>query len=131
MVALQALSKFASRIHGDGLDVTVNVATGSGDGLDFHVTGENSILLQQQSYSKPDLDVHITAKGDGCILLQVKCAALFNPFPNRHFEAVDNNWNMADIGFLDTDYIEKIVEKGEIAHFFHNVFLSFFFNVLE
>ena len=29
----------------------------------------------------------------------------------------DDNWNVAIKGFLDTDCIENIVEKGEIAHF--------------
>ena len=47
-----------------------------------------------------------------------------NPFPNIQFldcpkfkEAADDNWNVAIKGFSDTDYIENIVEKGEIAHF--------------
>ena len=64
-----------------------------------------------------------------------------NPFPNTPFwdrskfkEATDDNRNAAIKGFQDTDSIENIVEKGEIAHltFFHNVFLkAFFFNVLK
>ena len=47
-----------------------------------------------------------------------------NPFPNTPFwdrskfkEAADDNWNMAIKGLLDTECIENIVEKGEIAHF--------------
>ena len=52
-------------------------------------------------------------------------------------EAADDKWNVAIKGFYDTDCIENIVEKGDIAHlsnftFFHNVFLKlFFFNVLK
>ena len=49
---------------------------------------------------------------------------IVNPFPNTPFwdrprfkEAADDNWNVAIKGFLDTDCIENIVEKGEIAHF--------------
>ena len=48
----------------------------------------------------------------------------FKPFPVTIFregpkfeEATDDNWNLAITGFLDTDCIENIVEKGEIAHF--------------
>ena len=46
-------------------------------------------------------------------------------------EAVDDNWNWSIKGFEDTDCIENIVEKGEIAHFsnftfFRNVFLKLF-----
>ena len=47
-----------------------------------------------------------------------------NPYPNTPFrdrpkfkEAADNNWNVAIKGFQDTNCIENIVEKGEIAHF--------------
>ena len=62
----------------------------------------------------------------------------FNPFPNTAFwdspkEAANDNWNVAIKGFQDTDSIENIVEKGEIAHFeqfhlfpqcFPNTFIS-------
>ena len=47
-----------------------------------------------------------------------------NPFPNTSFwdhpkfkEAADDNLKLATKGFSDTDCIENIVEKGEIAHF--------------
>ena len=47
---------------------------------------------------------------------------LINPFPSTPFlispnfrEAADDNCNMAVKGFSDTDCIENIVEKGEIA----------------
>ena len=67
-----------------------------------------------------------------------------NSFPNTPFwrhpkskEAADDNWNVAIKLFYDTDCIENIVEKGEIAHFepFH-LFLqcfpnAFFFSVLK
>ena len=52
-----------------------------------------------------------------------------NPFPNTPFsdhpkfnEGADDNCNVAIKGFYDTDCIENIVEKGEIAHFeqFHH-----------
>ena len=70
---------------------------------------------------------------------------VFNPFPNMPFwdrpkfkEVAGNNRIVAIKGYLDTDCIENIVEKSEIAHysnftFFHNVFfkLIFFFNVLK
>ena len=68
----------------------------------------------------------------------------FNPFPNTPFwdrpkfkEAADDNWNMAIKEFKDTDYIEKIVETGKIAHFdqfhpFPQCFpKAFFFNMLK
>ena len=60
----------------------------------------------------------------------------FNPFPNKQFldrpkfkEAAVDNCNVAIKGFQDTNSIENIVEKGEIAYlsnftFFHNVFLK-------
>ena len=67
-----------------------------------------------------------------------------NPFLNTPFwirpnfkEAADNNWNVAIKGFQDTDCIENIVEKGEIAHFeqFHLLPQCFpkvyFFDVLK
>ena len=67
-----------------------------------------------------------------------------NPFPNTLFwdrlkfqEAADNNWSAAIKGFLDTDCLENIVEKCEIAHFeqfhlFPQCFpKAFFFNVLK
>ena len=48
----------------------------------------------------------------------------FISFPNTTFwncpkfkEDADDNWNVAIEGFQDTDCIENIVEKGEIAHF--------------
>ena len=69
---------------------------------------------------------------------------LFNPFPNTPFwdhpklkEAADDNLNLAIKGFQDTDCIENIVEKGEIAHFEQfRLFLQcfpkyFFYNVLK
>ena len=44
----------------------------------------------------------------------------FNPFSNSLFwdrpkfkEAADDNWNLANKGFEDTDCIENIVEKGQ------------------
>ena len=47
-----------------------------------------------------------------------------NPFPNTPFwdhpkfkEAEDDNWNVVIKGLKDTDCIENIVEKYEIAHF--------------
>ena len=47
---------------------------------------------------------------------------LINPFPNTPFwdrpkfkEATDKNWNVANTGFQNTDCIEKIVVKCEIA----------------
>ena len=47
-----------------------------------------------------------------------------NPFPDTPFwdrtkskEAADDNKNVSIKGFKDTDCIENIVEKGEIAHF--------------
>ena len=47
-----------------------------------------------------------------------------NPFPITIFwdrpkfkEAADDNWNVTIKGFYDTDCIENMVEKGEIAHF--------------
>ena len=50
-------------------------------------------------------------------------AYLFNPFPNTPYldcpklnEAEDDYLNLAIKGFQDTDCIENIVEKGEIAH---------------
>ena len=52
-------------------------------------------------------------------------------------EAADHIWNVAIKGFLETDCIENIVGKGEIAHFeqfhlFPRCFpKTFFFNVLE
>ena len=48
----------------------------------------------------------------------LKIVTVINPFPNTPFldhpkfkEATDENSNVAIIGFLDTDCIEKIVEK--------------------
>ena len=61
-----------------------------------------------------------------------------NPFPNtplwdcpKSNEAADDNWNVGFKGFWQTDCLENIVDKGEIAHFeqfhlFHNVFLKLF-----
>ena len=53
-----------------------------------------------------------------------KSCTCINPFPNTPFwdhpkfkEAADDNWTVAIQRFKDTDYIENIVEKGEIAHF--------------
>ena len=49
---------------------------------------------------------------------------MINPFPNTPFrdlpkfkETVDDNWNVTNKGFQDTDCRENIVEKGELAHF--------------
>ena len=72
MVALQALSMFAERVYGAGLDVSINIVTDSEDVIDFHITRENSLLLQQQKLPHPQLPLHITAKGEGCIMLQVR-----------------------------------------------------------
>ena len=52
-------------------------------------------------------------------------------------EAADNTWNVDIKGFQNTDYIENIVEKGDIAHFeqfhlFPQCFpKAFFFNMLK
>ena len=68
-----------------------------------------------------------------------------NPFPNKLIwnyspefkEGADDNWNVAIKWFKDTDHIENIVEKGEIAHFeqfhlFPQCFpKAFFFAVLK
>ena len=58
---------------------------------------------------------------------------LYTPFWDRPMfkEAADDNWNVATKRFQDTDCIENIVEKGEIAqneqfHLFHNFFLKLF-----
>ena len=72
MVALQALSMFAERVYGAGLDVAINIVADSEDVIDFHITRENSLLLQQQKLPHPQLPLHITAKGEGCIMLQVR-----------------------------------------------------------
>ena len=62
-----------------------------------------------------------------------------NLFPNtpiwdrpKFKEAADNNWNVAIKGFQDTNCIENIVEKGEIAqneqfHLFQLCFPTVFF----
>ena len=70
--------------------------------------------------------------------------SLFNPFPNTPFldrskfkEAADDNRNVAITGSLDTDCMENIVEKGEIAqneqfHLFPRCFpKAFSFTVLK
>ena len=67
-----------------------------------------------------------------------------NPFPNSSFsdrpkfkEAADDNWNVVNKGSWDTDCMENIVEKVEIAHFEQFPFFpqcfpkAFFFNVLK
>ena len=67
-----------------------------------------------------------------------------NPFPKTPFwdrpkfkEGADDNWNVPIEGFKDTDCIENIVGKGEIAHFeqFHLFPQCFpkdrFFNLLK
>lgn len=70
VVALQALSVFAQRVYGRGLDVAVKVDTEAGESIDFHVSRDNSLLLQQHVLRHPQSPVHVTAEGEGCVMLQ-------------------------------------------------------------
>ena len=56
--------------------------------------------------------------------MKIVVCKFINPFPDTPFldrpkfkEAADNNWNVASKGIPDSDCIENIGEKGEIAHF--------------
>ena len=60
----------------------------------------------------------------GEIPLALEVCININPFPNIPFwdrpkfkEATDDNRNVANRGFFNTDCREDIVEKVEIAHF--------------
>lgn len=70
-MALQALSLFAERVYGEGLDVSVNITDSTGQSRDIHVTHDNSIILQQHEMVNPASNVEVTIKGMGCILMQV------------------------------------------------------------
>ena len=83
VVALQALSLFAQRVYGSGLDVSVSVASGvAGGQLDFHVTRENNVILQQQELPLNDDPLNVTATGDGCVLLQVNLHCILTKILN-------------------------------------------------
>ena len=71
VIALQALALFAERVYGRGLDVTINIETHAGDTVDFHMTRDNRLLLQQHVLKHPESQLYITGKGEGCIMLQV------------------------------------------------------------
>ena len=71
VVGLQALALFAERVYGRGLDVTVNIESMAGETVDFLVTRDNRLLLQQHVIKHPDSQLQVTVKGEGCIMLQV------------------------------------------------------------
>ncbi|XP_052277894.1 murinoglobulin-2-like isoform X2 [Dreissena polymorpha] len=71
VVALQALSLFSRRIYGSGLDVKVNVLDSFGLVRDFHVSSSNRIVLQRQDLAHPDSVLKVSAKGEGCVMLQL------------------------------------------------------------
>ena len=62
---------FAQRVYGRGLNVSLSIQTEANDVTDFYITRKNSLLLQQQALQQPQSPLYITAKGDGCIMLQV------------------------------------------------------------
>lgn len=72
VVALQALSMFAQRIYGHGLDVIIDVKDDDGIVRNFHVLPSNSITLQQEDLNKVMSQLYVTARGEGCIMLQVR-----------------------------------------------------------
>ncbi|KAL4228109.1 Ovostatin-like [Mactra antiquata] len=103
VVALQALSLFAERVYGEGLDVTVNINDGAGQSRDIYVTHDNSIILQRHDIIDPVNSVEVTIKGTGCILMQTtqRYSVKNKVFPEEIFnlkvstpvtrETVDNN----------------------------------------
>lgn len=72
MVALQALTVFAQRIYGTGLDVTLTAVGDQGTSKNFHVTHDNSIIVQRHDLDKPTSVLRVKAEGKGCVLLQVR-----------------------------------------------------------
>jgi len=70
VVALQALALFSRRIFGGGLNVKVHI--GSEDqALNFNVNQDNRVVLQHTDLTRPEADITLTAKGSGCVLVQV------------------------------------------------------------
>lgn len=70
-MALHALTVFAQRIHGTGLDVSLNVVDDQGAEKNFRVTRDNSIILQRHDLTNPTSTVQIRAEGKGCVMVQV------------------------------------------------------------
>jgi len=72
VVALQALALFAQRVYGRGLDVNLSVVGAQGQSKRFHVHHGNSIVLQRQDLNKPTTELTVKAKGEGCVMVQVR-----------------------------------------------------------
>ena len=70
-MALQALSMFAERVYGRGLDVALTIMTEAGDTEYFNISRDNSLQLQQHAIGYPLSPLVINAKGNGCFMLQV------------------------------------------------------------
>ena len=70
-MALQALSMFAERVYGGGLDVALTIMTEASDTQDFNISRDNSLQLQQHDIGYPLSPLVINAKGNGCFMLQV------------------------------------------------------------
>ena len=69
VVALQALSHYASLLYGSTVDLVVR-ATGEGINRKFSVTSNNTLLLQRQAVPVPS-NMHFEVTGEGCVLHQV------------------------------------------------------------
>ena len=72
VVALQALSHYASLLYGSTVDLVVR-ATGEGINRKFSVTSNNTLLLQRQAVPVPN-NMHFEVTGEGCVLHQVGLA---------------------------------------------------------
>lgn len=70
VLALQALSKYASYIYEDGLDLTVKLS-GKQLATKFKVDDTNSLALQTADIKALPNEVNITTKGVGCALIQL------------------------------------------------------------
>jgi hypothetical protein len=69
VLALQSLAQYAGLVHGDNVNLHVEMAA-NGVNFDFRVTKENSLLLQKHEGLAPHSVVHYSATGVGCALIQ-------------------------------------------------------------
>ncbi|KAM4687188.1 alpha-2-macroglobulin-like protein 1, partial [Rhinophrynus dorsalis] len=71
VVALQALSKFASLTFSNSGNVTVTVTTERGFHTQFHVDKNNRLLLQRETLPEIPGDYTVTATGRGSVYVQM------------------------------------------------------------
>uniref|UniRef100_A0A8C6L8V8 Alpha-2-macroglobulin-like 1 n=1 Tax=Nothobranchius furzeri TaxID=105023 RepID=A0A8C6L8V8_NOTFU len=74
VVALEALAKYAAATYSPQSTTTVTVTSSGGLNKVFVVNQDNRLLYQEEQLSEVPGDYNITAKGQSCVLTQVRSA---------------------------------------------------------